>query len=108
TDGDADPLIVFTPTADGRYFARVTDLQVGSSPEHYYRLSVGDFRVVTGAFPPGVPPNAETKVRLTGYNLPPEATATVKAGAEGEVAVPVDETRYRVRKAPKVLVNNLP
>jgi hypothetical protein len=108
TDGDPDPLIAFTAPADGRYVARVTDLQVAASDEHFYRLSVGEFPVVTGGFPLGVPPNAETKVRLTGYNLPADAAATVKAGAGGEAAVPVDDVRYRVRRAPKVLVNAQP
>ena len=108
TDGDPDPLLVFTPPADGRYVARVTDLQVAASNEHYYRLSVGEFPVVTGAFPLGVPPNAETKVRLTGYNLLADATGTVNAGGEGEAAVVVDEQRFRVRRAPKVLVNPVP
>jgi hypothetical protein len=108
TDGEPDPLLVFTAPADGRYVARVSDLQVAASPDHFYRLSVGEFPVVTGAFPLGVPPNAGTKVRLTGYNLAPDAAADVKAGADGEVAVPLDESHYRVRKAPKVVVNTLP
>ena len=108
TDGDADPLIEFTPPSDGRYVARVTDLQAAGSGDHWYRLSVGDFAVVTGVYPVGVPPNAESTVRLTGYNLPADATATVKAGADGEVAVPLDELRYRVRRAPKVMVNASP
>ena len=108
TDGQADPLVLFTAPAGGRYVVRVTDLQVAASNDHFYRLSVGDFPVVTGAFPLGVPPNAETTVRLAGYNLPPGATAVVKSGAEGEAAVPVDETKYRVRRAPKVLVSATP
>ena len=108
TDGEADPLLVFTPPADGRYVARVTDLQVAASGDHFYRLSVGDFPVVTGAFPPGVPPNAETKVRLTGYNLPPDATVTVKSAGEGELAVPVDPAKYRLRRDVKVLVSAMP
>ena len=108
TDGDADPLIVFTAPADGRYVARVTDLQVAASAEHYYRLSVGDFPVVTGVFPLGVPANSEAKVRLTGHNLPTDAVATVKAGADGEVTVPLDEVRYRVRGALKVMVDRTP
>jgi mono/diheme cytochrome c family protein len=105
TDGDADPLLEFMAPGDGRYVARVTDLQVGASAEHFYRLSVGDFPVVTGAFPMGVPPNAETTVKLTGYNLPADAGATVKAGAGGDAAVPLDESKYRVRKTPKVVVD---
>jgi mono/diheme cytochrome c family protein len=108
TDGEPDPLLVFTAPADGRYVARVTDLQSGASNEHFYRLSVGDFPVVTGAFPLGVPPNAETTVRLTGYNLPEGATAKVKAGAKGDAAMMVDENRFRVRRSPKVMVDAMP
>lgn len=105
SDSDTDPLVVFTAPVDGRYIARVTELQVAASNDHFYRLSIGDFPVVTGVFPMGVPPNAEATVRLRGYNLPADASATVKAGADGEFAVPVDPLRYRVKRTPKVVVN---
>lgn len=108
-DGSPDPLIAFTPAADGRYIVRVNELQLGASADHFYRLTVGSFPLVTGVFPFGVPANAETKLQLLGYNLPPGASATVKAGADGEVDVPLDPLVYfRKRREPKVLVTSLP
>jgi len=107
-EGESDPLIIATLPADGRYLLTVTDLQLGASADHYYRLSVGDLPVVTGAWPLAVPANAETELRLIGANLPPDATARVKAGAEGEAVVMVDPAKYRVRREIKVLVSSLP
>lgn len=107
-EGEADPLLVTRLPADGRYLLTVTDLQLGASADHYYRLSVGDLAVVTGAFPLAVPATMETQVQLVGANLPPGATATVKAGKDGEAVVAVDPVRYRVRRAVKVLVSGLP
>ena len=36
--------------ADGRYVLAVSDLQLGASADHYYRLSVGDLPVVGSLF----------------------------------------------------------
>ena len=108
TDGHPDPLLAFTAPADGTYTARVTDLQLGSSAEHFYRLSVGEFGVVTGAFPLAVPANAETQVKLIGHNLPPGASVTVKAAGEGETPLPLDPTRFRARGDLKLLVSPAP
>ncbi|MBV8882136.1 MAG: hypothetical protein JO332_19420 [Planctomycetaceae bacterium] len=107
-EGESDPLIVASLPADGRYLLTVTDLQLGASAEHYYRLSVGDLPIVTGAWPLAVPAHRETEVRLIGANLPPDATAKVQAGAEGEALVAVDRVRFRVRRDVKVLVTSLP
>jgi hypothetical protein len=108
-DGAADPLLTFTPQVDGRYVIRVNDLQMGGSPAHFYRVSAGRFPIVTGVFPLGVAANQETKVRLLGYNLPADASATVKAGGEGEADVPLDPVVYfRRRREAKVLVSTLP
>ena len=41
----------------GRYTVRVSDLQYMASPEHFFRVSVGELPVVTGVFPLAVPAN---------------------------------------------------
>jgi hypothetical protein len=64
--------------------------------------------VVTGAWPLAVPANAESELRLVGANLPADAAVRVKAGGEGELSVPIDAARYRVRRDVKVLVSSLP
>jgi len=107
-DGESDPLLVTRLPADGAYRLTVSELQLGASPDHFYRLSVGDLAVVTSAFPPAVPANAETEVRLVGVNLPPGAAARVKAGKDGEAVVAIDPHRYRARREIKVLVSALP
>lgn len=107
-EGESDPLIVTTLPADGRYLLTVTDLQLGASADHYYRLSIGDLAVVTGVHPLAVAANTEAEVRLVGANLPPGASAKVRAGEPGELAVAVDGARYRVRRDLKVLVSPFP
>jgi hypothetical protein len=99
-----DPLVVFKAPATARYTARVSDLMATMSKDHFYRLSVGSFPVVTGAFPVSVPPNAESVVELVGENIPPGSRVTVKSGPSGEVTVPVDAERFRARREVKVLV----
>jgi WD40 repeat protein len=107
-EGESDPLIVASLPADGTYLLTVTDLQLGASNDHFYRLSVGDLPIVTGIFPLAVPANAESDVRLVGANLPADAVVKVKAGAAGEIVVPVDPERFRARRELKALVSALP
>jgi WD40 repeat protein len=102
-EGEADPFLAWTVPADGRYVARVGDLQHAASAEHFYRLSIGRLPIVTGAYPLTVPAGAETTVHLVGHNLPPDARVSVKAGGPGEVAVPIDPALYRARRELKVM-----
>ena len=101
-DQDQDPLVAYTVPADGVYTVRVNDQSMAGSPQHFYRLSIGTFPLVTGVFPTSVPVGRETSVELTGYNLPAKLAATVKPTAAGDVPVPYDATALRVRKAPLV------
>jgi hypothetical protein len=102
-EGEADPLVAYEVPADGVFSVRVGDLQYGFSPDHFYRLSVGRLPVVTGVHPLAIPANRESEVFLAGHNLPPGASVRVRAGAPGEVAVPIDPDRFRARRDLKVL-----
>jgi len=102
-EGESDPLIFTTLPADGKYVLTVTDLMLGASADHFYRLSVGDLPVVTGVFPLAVPAAGPAELRLVGANLPADAKVMVRPGGPGETAVPVGEP-YRVRRDLKVLV----
>ena len=125
----AEALLTFTIPATGRYVVRITDLMAAGGPkEHAYRISIGELPVVTGVFPLGVPANAETELSLVGHNLdgpsakllnrdpkgsasaspPAHNTVKVKAGAGGELVVPLDSHRYRFREQPKVVVGTFP
>jgi WD40 repeat protein len=103
-DVDGDPILEATLPSEGRFYLRVAEQSGAASDEHFYLVSVGDLHVVTGAFPLAVPPERETKVQLLGFNLPADAWATVKAGAKGEAAIPIDGVRYRLRKPRNVLI----
>jgi mono/diheme cytochrome c family protein len=104
-EGEPDPLLAYTLPGDGRYVVRIADLQLAASAEHFYRLSAGRLPVVTACYPLGVPAGAETRVRLVGYNLPPEAAVTLAAGGPGEVALPVDAGRFRLRRPLRVIAS---
>ncbi len=105
--GNNDPLFGFTIPADGRYTVEVRDLMLAGSAEHFYRLSLGELSVATGVFPLSVPANRETHVEVTGLNLPLALKAKVPAKADGEIDVPLDMKKYRVRGSLKVAVGNL-
>src|SRR5207247_5922840 len=100
-----DPLLNFQIPATGRYRVRIADKMDAGSKEHFYRLSMGTFPVVVGCFPLGVPANKETPVQLIGFNLPAESSTLVKAGAGGEMEVPIDPEKFRSRRVFKLVVN---
>ncbi len=107
-DATGDPLIAHTFTQAGRFAVVVSDLQMGGSAEHFYRLSAGALPFVTACFPLSVPANRESEVELIGWNLPAEARVKIQAGAAGELAVPLEAERFRTRRAFKVAVSELP
>jgi len=104
-DGSSDALLVHRLAATGRYTVRVSDLQYLASPEHFFRVSVGELPIVTGVFPLAIPADKESEIQLTGENLPPDASAKVNAGATAEAVIPVDMEKFRARKEFKVLVS---
>ena len=85
----------------------IASLMLAGSAEHFYRLTVGELSVATGVFPLSVAANRETQVEVTGLNLPADLKVTVPAKADGEINVPLDLKKYRVRGALKVAVGNL-
>ncbi|MHB8520782.1 MAG: c-type cytochrome domain-containing protein [Limisphaerales bacterium] len=99
-----DPLLAWRVPASGRYRVRVNDLTFGGSPDHFFRLSVGPFAYVTGCFPLSVAANGRRPVELIGFNLPKHPQVEVKAEKPGELEVPVDPNRFRLRRPLKVLV----
>lgn len=103
-----DRLVAVQVPASGRYTARVGDQMLAASKDHAYRLSIGELPVVTGVFPLSIPTNSETAVEFSGYNLPYKMTNLVRAGASGEVEVPLATDRYRSLKPFKLRVGEEP
>jgi hypothetical protein len=103
-----DPLLFCKLNESGIYRVQISDEKLAGSPEHFYRLSIGEFPEVIGCFPLVVNTNANAEVDLVGYNLPAKARLKFKAEKTGELELPIDSEKYRVRKAVKVLVTDEP
>jgi mono/diheme cytochrome c family protein len=106
-DSGSDPFIAFTAPHDGQYTARILEITLEGSPDHAYRLTAGVLPYVTGWWPLSVPANQQSVVHLVGHNLTKD-TVTVKAGADGEVMLPLDSDAYRSRVTMKVAASPLP
>ena len=107
-ENGGDALLAFSIPAKGRYTIVVNDAQFAGSAEHFFRLSIGELPFVTGCFPLSVPAGTETAVELIGYNLPADRKIKLQAGAEGEIALPLDAQKFRSRRGFKLLVSALP
>ncbi len=105
--GTSDPLLAFQPPVDGEYIVTVSDLMREGGGEHSYRLSLGELAVPTAVFPLSVPADNESEVLVSGYNLPADLKVTIPASQAGEVEVPLDGQRFRIRQPLKVLVGTL-
>jgi hypothetical protein len=101
-----EPLIVHTFQTAGRYSIRVSDLTAEASADHFYRLTLGVFPYVAGVFPLSVPAKRDAEISLLGFNLPAGAVAKLGASEVGDVLVPVDASRFRSRRAFKVVVSD--
>jgi hypothetical protein len=89
-----DPLIDFTPPADGQYVVAVQDLVYAGSRRHVYRLSIGLAPYLDFVFPPAGLAGSDARYRLFGRNLPggqPTGGLTVdgKPLETIEVAIPM-------------------
>jgi len=105
--GTSDPLLSFRPPVDGEYVVAVSDLMREGSAEHTYRLSLGELAVPTAVFPLSVPAATESEVLVSGYNVPADLRVKVPASAAGEINVPLDAARFRIRQPLKVVVGTL-
>ncbi|HKS37330.1 MAG TPA: c-type cytochrome domain-containing protein, partial [Verrucomicrobiae bacterium] len=105
-DGSPDPFLAYTFIGGGRYSVRVSELLLGASTDHFYRLSVGDFAYVTGFFPPGVSAGKESEVELTGYNLPAGHKPKIRPEKAGEMELPLDPEKFRSRRTFNVIVGD--
>ncbi|MDA0834535.1 MAG: pre-peptidase C-terminal domain-containing protein [Planctomycetota bacterium] len=78
-----DPLIEFQVPADGEYTVQVQHVLYRGYPQAVYRLSLGEFPLVTSLFPPGGQRGTNTRVEWNGPNVP--------SGTVQTIAVPTDD-----------------
>lgn len=67
---EADPVLVFTPPADGVYTAEIRDSLFRGREDFVYRLSIAPTPIVESVFPLGLREGSSTTLRLDGINLP--------------------------------------
>lgn len=65
-----DPLVDFTPPADGDYFIAASDMLYGGGPQYFYRLIVSSKPIIDFVFPPAGQPGTKTRFTIYGRNLP--------------------------------------
>jgi hypothetical protein len=65
-----DPLLDFTPQADGEYVIKLYDFVYGGSADYFYRLVVHTGPHIDFIFPPSGVPGTTSKFTLFGRNLP--------------------------------------
>ena len=102
----SDPLLAHTFAQAGRYLITVSDLVLGASQDHFYRLSIGEFPYVTGVYPLSLSTN-HAEVELLGFNLPEDRLVAIQPEKTGELEVPIDPEKFRNRRALKVLVSEM-
>ncbi|MBI1841137.1 MAG: hypothetical protein HYR88_09830 [Verrucomicrobia bacterium] len=98
-----DPLIVYRVSSSGPHRVEVQDETLAGSADHFFRMSLGAFPFVVGAFPPSIPVGEARSVAWIGYNLPADAASMVKASEPGRIDVPLDPERCRFRSAPQLV-----
>lgn len=89
---NTDALVDVTLPNDGEYYIRLSEFTyLGSSPEHFYRLTVTTGPWIDAVFPSVLVPGQANQVTLYGRNLPggqPDPTAVV----DGQVVEKVQTT----------------
>jgi Bacterial pre-peptidase C-terminal domain len=71
----ADPLLHYKFAKAGDYYLEVRDVRYAGSPTWTYCIEINDRPFVTHVLPLRATPGTTTKLRLVGFNLPPDATA---------------------------------
>lgn len=93
---DRDPVLAYTTTKAGIYAVRIRDQAMAGSTDHFYRLTIGTFPLVTGVYPPSATVGRETMHELTGFNVPEVYRVAVKPTAVGElpISIQLDGARF--------------
>ncbi len=102
--GGGDPLLHYVIPASGHYRLHISDQTLAGSAEHFYRVSIGEFPVVTGSFPMTIKAGTTAEMELAGFNLGQHRSFPVFADKAGELKVRIDRDKLRMRKPVQVMV----
>ena len=88
----ADPFLRYRFEQAGEYVLEIRDLRYHGNADWKYSIEISGRPFVTNLFPLGLPPGAQSKVELVGFQLPPEPVSAVTVPpetSEGPMAVGV-------------------
>ena len=93
----------------GVYYIRVSDYQHSGRASHFYRIIVGEFPLVEGAFPLGLRKGSTAEIALRGYHLAPKLKVEGRAMPESEDTLTLrpehafNQTRVALGTEPEVV-----
>jgi len=96
-DSKPGTALAWVMPADGRYTLRVHDVERGGSRRHTYRVKIGEFPYLTGAWPLGVRKGAATEVSFYGFNLGDQRRTSVE-GKPGFEQTPAQEVTLKAAR----------
>jgi hypothetical protein len=67
-----DPLLHYRFALAGEYFLEIRDVRYGGNANWQYSIEINDRPFMTNVFPSRLTPGTPTKLRMIGYNLPPD------------------------------------
>ena len=89
-DSKPGAALAYRIPADGRYTLRVSDVEQGGSRRHIYRVKLGEYPYVTGAWPLGLQKGKPTELTFYGFNLG-DARKTTITGQSSFEQLPAQE-----------------
>ncbi len=86
---DPDPVLRFSPPADGVYTMEIRDSIYRGREDFVYRVRIGELPFITSIFPLGGSSGEHIEATIDGWNLPVE-TVVLGGEAEGTHALAID------------------
>jgi hypothetical protein len=106
-----DPLLHYRFAAAGEYYLEIRDARYGGNPDWVYSIEINDWPFVTNVYPSRVTPGKTTRVKLVGYNLPADPTASIALPADAPEGLQWTMLRLgngQVTNAVPIVVSRLP
>ncbi|HJT76813.1 MAG TPA: PPC domain-containing protein, partial [Gemmataceae bacterium] len=77
-----DPLLHYHFDRAGEYYLEIRDARYGGNPYWQYSIEINDRPFVTNVYPSCVAPGQTARLRLVGYNLPPDPAVSFSLPAD--------------------------
>jgi hypothetical protein len=102
-----DPVLHYEIPADGDYVVEIKDAIYRGREDFVYRITIGELPFVTSAFPLGGQAGTQTKLELTGWNLPARSLTVDDRTAPGIHPVASGRDKWGANSVP-FAVDTLP